>query len=165
MGKPVINMDDLEFSRAMGHGERFEAELAPVGPLIGASKLGYNVTRVPPGKRAFPLHNHHANEEAFFILDGEGTLRFGDESYSVRKGDFIACPAGGPEVAHQLVNSGSSELLYLALSTTLGTEVVQYPDSGKVAVVAGRLPGMPMQDAPFVGIYEEGRRLGYWDGE
>jgi uncharacterized cupin superfamily protein len=165
MGRPVINLDDLEYSRTMGHGELFEAELAAVGPLIGAFKLGYNVTRVPPGKRAFPLHNHHANEEAFFILEGEGTLRFGHETYPVRKGDFISCPAGGPEVAHQLINTGGSQLLYLGLSTTLDTEVVQYPDSGKVAVVAGRLPGMRMQEAPFVGIYEEGRRLGYWDGE
>jgi hypothetical protein len=40
MGNPVIDMDDLELSRAMGHGGRFEAELAPVGPLIGASATG-----------------------------------------------------------------------------------------------------------------------------
>ncbi len=45
MGNPVINMDELEFSRAMGHGERFEAELAPVGPLIGASATGTETRR------------------------------------------------------------------------------------------------------------------------
>ena len=49
--------------------------MAPVGPRIGAQLLGYNITAVPPGKRAFPLHNHHVNEEMFFILSGSGELR------------------------------------------------------------------------------------------
>jgi uncharacterized cupin superfamily protein len=34
--------------------------------------IGANLTRVPPGKAAFAFHQHHANEEYFFILSGTG---------------------------------------------------------------------------------------------
>ena len=59
--------------------------MAPVGPRIGAQLLGYNITAVAPGKRAFPLHNHHVNEEMFFILSGSGELRVGDERFTLRR--------------------------------------------------------------------------------
>ena len=54
MNGPVINLDQLEFTRDLSHGDKFEARIAPIGTKLGALKLGYNVTAVPPGKRAFP---------------------------------------------------------------------------------------------------------------
>ncbi len=163
MTKPIINIDDLEGSYELKHGDRFEAKLASVGPLIGAKKLGYNLTVVAPGKRAFPFHNHHANEEMFMILGGEGTLRFGSEEHPVRTGDIIACPPGGPEVAHQLINTGSDELRYLAVSTLIDTDVYQYPDSGKFGASGGR--DGALRDAKFHGFYDESAKLDYWHGE
>ena len=165
MAKNIVNIDELETSHHLSHGDTFEAKLAPISARIGGAKLACNVTSVPAGKRAFPFHNHHVIEELFFILEGEGLLRLGDEEHPVRSGDFIACPAGGPEVAHQLTNTGSGELRYLALSTDNDTDVVQYPDSGKFGVVAGRGPGKMPTDAAFAGFYDEQQRLGYWDGE
>ena len=41
---------------------------------IGAQKLGCQLHVVPAGKKAFPRHAHHVNEEMFFVLSGEGTL-------------------------------------------------------------------------------------------
>ena len=69
----------------------------------------------------------------FFILEGEGTLRFGSAEYPVRKGHFICCPCGGPEVAHQLLNTGSGELRYVAVSTTIDTETAAAPPMGTKA--------------------------------
>jgi uncharacterized cupin superfamily protein len=46
----------------------FEARLGDIGRRLGAQKLGYNLTVVPPGKRAFPFHNHHINEEMFVVV-------------------------------------------------------------------------------------------------
>lgn len=166
MSSPIVHLDELQFTRDMRHGARFEAKLAPVAPVLGARKLGYNVTVVQPGKRAFPFHNHHANEEMFFILEGEGTLRFGAAEYAVRKGHFICCPCGGPEVAHQLINTGSGELRYVAVSTTIDTDVFQYPDSGKFGAVGGRHPGRPVAEASFSGKFvPESAGVEYWDGE
>ncbi len=165
MPKPIVNLDSVEYARTLQHGERFDARVAPISQALGAKKLAYNVTAVAPGKRAFPFHNHHTNEELFLVLSGEGTLRYGPEEHRVREGDLVACPPGGPETAHQLVNTGSAELRYLAISTAIDTDVFQYPDSGKFGVVSGRKPGQRPLDAPFAGFFDESKRVGYWDGE
>lgn len=170
--KPFINIDEVEleprsvaFAPDGDAAERFDARLGVIGPRIGAQQFGCNITAVPPGKRAFPFHNHHANEEFFFILDGDGELRLGDATYPVRKGDVIACPAGGRETAHQLINTGKTELRYLALSTTHSTEVCQYPDSDKFAISAV----LPSDDKGakqmfrFVGRVAD--QADYWEGE
>lgn len=78
----------------------------------------------------------------FLILEGEGELRFGDQRFPIRKHDVIACPTGGPEVAHQIINTGAGPMRYLALSTLVEVEVCEYPDSGKVGVMAAS-PGAP----------------------
>ena len=162
--RPVINLDELDGTRDMRHGERFGATLAPVGPRIGARKLGYNVTTVEPGKRAFPFHNHHVNEELFFVLEGEGRLRYGADEYPVRKGDFVCCVAGGP--AHQFINTGTAALRYLAVSTMIECDVWQYPDSGKFGVIAGRTPGVfPVQATFPAQFVRDGASVEYWDGE
>ena len=163
-GSPIINLDELEYARDLRHGDRFEAKLAPIAPKIGARKLGYNVTVVPAGKRAFPFHNHHANEEMFFVLEGEGEVRVGAERHRVRRGDFIACPPGGPETAHQIINTGSGELKYLAVSTMEYPEICDYPDSGKFLVAEfPRSADGSVQGFRFVGRSDSA--VGYWDGE
>lgn len=78
----------------------------------------------------------------FFILEGEGELRFGDERYLIRKFDVIACPTGGPEVAHQIVNTGATEMRYLAVSTLAPIDVCEYPDSNKISVVITHRPAL-----------------------
>lgn len=70
----------------------------------------------------------------FFILEGEGLLRFGSQEYPLRKGDFVACPPGGRELAHQMVNTGKVDLKYIALSTMIPEEICEYPDSDKIGV-------------------------------
>lgn len=165
MQKPIININDLQFTREIRHGEKFEANMAPVGVHIGAKKLSLNVTVVPPGKRAFPFHNHLVNEEFFYILEGTGLLRFGEETYPIRAGDFVSCPPGGKEVAHQFINEGEVPLKYIALSTTLETDVFQYPDSGKFGLAANRQPGQSVSESQFGGFYLEDAKQDYWHGE
>src|SRR5947208_9686221 len=104
MTGPIVNIEHAEFTRDTKHGDKFAAKIAPIATTLGAKKLGYNLTVIEPGKRAFPFHNHHANEEMFYVIGGAGTLRFGKNEYPVRAGDVIGCPPGGP--AHQLVNTG-----------------------------------------------------------
>jgi uncharacterized cupin superfamily protein len=163
--KPIINIADLEL-QPWGHGDMFEARLGAIASKIGAQKLGYGLTVVPPGKRAFPAHNHRVNEEMFYIIDGEGELRVGDARYPLRAGDVIACPPGGPETAHQILNTSSRDIRYLAVSTTLQPEIVEYPDSKKFGVRWPLGPdekGRP-QGGRFLGRLEDGVQ-DYWDGE
>lgn len=139
--KPVINLDELMFDDVEDNGI-YTSSRASISPHIGAKKLGYNLTVLPPGKVQCPFHNHHGEEEMFFILEGEGELRFGDQRYPLRPHDVIACPPGGPEVAHQIINTGTTTMRYLSLSTLGEIDACEYPDSGKVSIVAGK-PGEP----------------------
>ncbi len=139
MTKPFVNLAEVEFTDIEENG-RYTSRRAQFSAGIGARKLGYNLTVLPPGKTQCPFHSHRAEEEMFLILDGEGELRFGDQRYRIRKHDVIACPTGGPEVAHQITNTGQSDLRYLALSNNEAVEVCEYPDSNKVGVFAGE-PG------------------------
>ena len=98
MPKPFMNLDEVEFDDVEENG-RFTSSRAQISDRIGARQLGYNLTVVPPGKTQCPLHSHHGEEEMFFILEGEGELRFGDQRHAIRAHDVIACPTGGPDVA------------------------------------------------------------------
>jgi len=166
MTKHILNIDDLEY-HDWGNGDRFEARMGRISSQIGAKKLGYNVTLLAPGKRAFPFHSHRVNEEMFFVLEGEGEIRIGPESYPVSKGDVIACPAGGRETAHQLINtSDSQELKYLAVATSESPEIAEYPDSDKIGVYA-EFPANG-DGKPTVMRYiirGQAEMADYWEGE
>jgi uncharacterized cupin superfamily protein len=137
MPKPVMNLDDVAFDDVEENG-KYTSMRGRIGAHIGARKLGYNLTIVPPGKTQCPFHCHHGEEEMFLILEGEGELRFGDQRYPIRRHDVIACPQGGPEVAHQIINTGTTTMRYLALSTLSEVDTCEYPDSGKILIVTGQ---------------------------
>lgn len=169
MPRPILNIADVElqarppaFAAKGDAAQRFDARMGQIAPHVGAKLLGYNITAVPPGMRAFPAHNHRANEEMFFILEGSGQLRVGADTHPVRAGDVIACPPGGPETAHQLINTGDVELKYLAVSTCLSPEVCQYPDSNKFSVSVFGEHGQPWAFR-HVGKPDDGHD--YWEGE
>jgi uncharacterized cupin superfamily protein len=162
--RPIINIADLEYRR-WGQGERFDARMGAVGGRLGAQKLGYNVTVLAPGKRAFPFHNHRVNEEMFFVLEGEGEIRIGESRHAIRAGDMIACPAGGPETAHQIVNTSQAELKFLAVSTRLTPDIAEYPDSDKFGVQAEFPPGPDGKPTLFRFVGRVDANIDYWDGE
>ena len=176
MTRPILNIADLTEFRVIGHNgpalgatrpdQSYDARMGAVSTKIGAQKLGYNVTILPPGKRAFPRHSHRVNEEMFFILEGEGEVRIGDERYPVKRGDVIACPPGGPETAHQIRNtSATAELKFLAVSTKLSPEIAEYPDSGKVGIYAEFPPGPDGKPQGMRVLHKSGASLDYWEGE
>jgi len=141
MPQPVINLADVVFDDIEDNGF-YSSKRALFSAAIGARQLGYNLTVLPPGSAQCPFHSHRQEEEMFLILEGEGELRFGPERHPLRRLDVVACPTGGPEVAHQIINTGTVPLRYLSLSTQSTTEVCEYPDSGKVGIFAGA-PGAP----------------------
>jgi uncharacterized cupin superfamily protein len=146
----VINIDELKLEHYEA-GARFACDAVRVGPQIGAKDLGYSYDVVPPGKSSCPFHSHRAEEEMFFIVSGRGTLRYGAETRAIRAGDFICCPVGGPETAHQIINDSDAPLCYISVSTMMPAEVCEYPDSNKIGAFGGtgesRLRHMTMVDA------------------
>ena len=161
--KPVMNINDaslMDFGSPKG---KFQAKLGRMGPAVGAEKLGAMLTIVEPGKIAFPFHVHHAIEEMFYIIEGNGEYRFGEETYPVKAGDLLSAPTGGPERAHQLVNTGDVTLKYLAFSTMDNVDIVEYPDSDKFLAFASE-DGTP-QTARMRHLGKQGSQVDYFDGE
>ena len=155
----VINLDQLKLEHFSAVGGKFESDCARIGPLLGAKDLGFSYDVVAPGKISCPFHSHRGEEEMFFIVKGGGLLRYGNETRKVRAGDFICCPVGGPETAHQLVNDSAAELAYISVSTMMPAEVCEYPDSGKVAAFGGSGTDRIRH------ITEAASLVDYWKGE
>ena len=150
----VVNIDQLKLEH-FENGEKFACDAVRVGPLLGAKDLGFSYDVVSPGKRSCPFHSHRGEEEMFFIVAGNGMLRYGNETRKVRAGDFICCPTGGPETAHQLINDSEAALAYISVSTMLPAEVCEYPDSGKIGAFGGGLRHMT----------HPSDHVDYWKGE
>ena len=150
----VVNIHELKLEH-FAKGEKFESNSVRIGPLLAAKDLGYSYDVVPPGKSSCPFHSHRAEEEMFFIVQGEGTLRYGTETRRIRAGDVICCPTGGPESAHQIINDSDAPLAYLSVSTMMPAEVCEYPDSQKIGAFGGDLRHMTGAS----------HHLDYWTGE
>jgi len=132
----------------------YQSHFAGLSDGTAAQQLGCGVDVVPPGQRSCPYHLHHAQEEMFVILEGQGTLRVAGEHLPVKAGDVIFIPAG-PEYPHHLLNTSDAPLKYLSISTRQRPELCEYPDSGKVMASA---PGVRVLQRPA-------DALDYWDGE
>jgi uncharacterized cupin superfamily protein len=158
--KPIANLDEVAFTDIEDNGY-YTSKRAQFSAAIGAKQLGYNLTVLPPGKAQCPFHNHHGEEEMFLILEGQGELRFGDQRYPIRKHDVIACPTGGRDVAHQIINTGTVQMRYLSLSTMVEIETCEYPDSDKIMIGAGQ-PGSP---ARLWKMFRAENTVDYYDRE
>jgi len=134
----VVNVNEVALE-PFEKGDGYRSDTVRLGPLLGEKSLGYSYDVVPPGKRACPFHSHRAEEEMFFIVRGNGTLRYGNETRPIRAGDVICCPTGGPETAHQIINDSDGDLAYLSVSTMMPAEVCEYPDSRKIGAFGGGL--------------------------
>ena len=161
--KPVINIADVPL-RDNQHGEAFAAQIGSFGRMIGSTGIGVMLHVVEPGKKAFPFHAHHMTQELFVILEGEGTYRFGADSYPIKAGDVLGAPAGGQETAHQIINTGAGPLRYYGISTMSLADVCEYPDSGKFGVFS-RATRNPYDKATVRHLDRLGTSLDYWDGE
>lgn len=165
MSIPVINVHDAQaFSNQPEGSTRFGAMIAPLSGALGMSGLGAMFVTVEPGRRAFPFHNHLGNDEMFVILEGEGSFRFGAEEFPVRPGDVCAAPRGGPDTAHQIVNTGSKPLKYIGISTSNDPDIAEYPDSGKFAAL-GIAPGPSFFEAHIKHVGKREDAHDYWEGE
>ncbi len=137
-------------------GDHWGGAYKPLTPLLaaitGRPALGINLSRLPKGRATAPFHWHAHEDEAFYVIEGRGVLRYGDDLREIGTGDCISCPAG-TKVAHQIANPFEEDLVYLAIGMNDPNEVCVYPDTGKVLVRSlervGYLEKTPyLQDEP-----------------
>jgi uncharacterized cupin superfamily protein len=154
----IRNFNDAPTKRLVRE-PHYDSTGARLASGTAARKLGASVDTLAPGKRGCPYHLHHAQEEMFVVLQGEGTLRVAGEMLPLRTGDVVFIPAG-PEYPHQIINTSSAPLQYLSVSTRETPEICEYPDSGKFLAEA-----MSGDTPAFDVIHAKDDSLDYWLGE
>ena len=157
--KPIMNLSEINSYEEREQGS-FKSKSFSVGDKIGAQNLAYRMTVLEPGGKVCPFHSHRVIEEMFLVLEGSGTLRYGSEEYPIKTQDIIACPPGGPDSAHQIINTSNSELKYLSLSTNESVDICQYPDSNKMLAFSGKPP-----KSDFMHISRIEDAVDYYEGE
>src|SRR5215468_7575500 len=68
-----------------------------------------------------PLHVHHREDESFYVLEGELTMRCGERTFTAAAGAFVFLPRGVP---HTFVVEGDMPARMLTLLTPGGGEGV-----------------------------------------
>ncbi|MGA0611173.1 cupin domain-containing protein [Caldimonas sp. KR1-144] len=149
----VRNFNDVPLERQL-RDPLYDSRCGGLSDGTAARKLGAAIDVVPPGKRSCPYHLHHAQEEMFIVIEGEGTLRVAGEMVPIRAGDVIFIPPG-KDYPHHIINTSEAPLKYLSISTKEKPEICEYPDSGKVMAWA---PGVDLLNRPGINV-------DYWDGE
>ena len=161
-----VNWSSLEWRETENGSTHFRRKR--LADAAGGEALGASLYELPPGGKSWPYHYHTGNEEAIYVLAGEGTLRVGseddDDRCPLEAGDYVALPAG-PESAHRVENDGDEPLQFLVMSTMNDPDVTVYPDSGKFGVYAGSPPGGATEDRVVAGYYRRDDDVDYWLGE
>lgn len=125
---PNEYVDDPKFESAM--------QTRYLSALAGSDKIYVNIDAVKPGAKSAKYHSHSTKEEFFLILSGSGSLRLGNKVRPVKKGDFLAKPAG-KGIAHQFINDGDEILEILDCGLNDENDIVEYPDEG-VFLIKGK---------------------------
>lgn len=148
-----VDVESLPW-REWGRGERYSVRTRVLSDTRQTTlRIGVVIEELPPGKQSCPFHYHMLEEEHILMLEGELTLRLGEERLRFRAGQFVSFPAGAPR-AHCLLNEGNETARYLLIGDSNPNEVCMYPDSGKVQLRAfGK------------SLYRHGPKVDYFDGE
>lgn len=130
----IVNLEHLEFEPDHTRANyKYDVAPAAFSRKMGAIKLGYNVSILPPGQFSAPYHYHLSEEEVFLVLEGKAILRQNGQFREIRKGDLIFFTTS-MEGAHQIYNHSDAAFKFLALSTLDELDVCEYPDSKKINV-------------------------------
>ena len=162
--KNVRHQDDVEWLEERsddGSARRYRRKLAAE---TGGQQIGCSLYRVPPGVNPWPRHYHLANEEAIYVLEGEGAILIGDEKHALKAGVYVALPAGGAH-AHQVLNESDGDLVFLCMSTMQNPDICIYPDSEKAGIFAGAAPGGPQEEVSLRVFLDMREERGYWNRE
>lgn len=151
----IANLFDDDWDLEEEHaGFRFRD--AWVGARLDSELIGGSVYEIDAGRKLWPYHLHHTNEEWLVVLRGRPTLRTPEGERELVEGD-LACFPRGAGGAHQVLNGTDEPVRVLMLSTKLFPEIIEYPDSGKVGIRDAK------GERLFLGRH--GEPADYWDGE
>ncbi len=87
----------------------------------GSENMGARLWRMPP-MSANTLHKHIRAEEFYFVLEGTGRMRIGDETVTVPKHGGVLV---GPDQLRQVFNDTEEDVLWLIIGAPEELEFLQ----------------------------------------
>lgn len=87
----------------------------------GSENMGARLWRMPP-QSANTLHKHIRAEEFYFVLEGTGRLRVGEETLTIPKHSGVLV---GPDQLRQVFNDTDAEVLWLIIGAPEELEFLQ----------------------------------------
>ena len=134
-------MDEIIITRAIDinpthkkEHENYEYNKRELVPMRKDGQCKISLYEIPPKQAAYPYHYHTKNEEVFYILQGQGSLKTPNGEKNVTAGNIVFFPAN-ENGAHKLTNiSNAEKLVYLDFDTCNEIDVAFYPDSGKIGI-------------------------------
>ncbi|MEM7362814.1 MAG: cupin domain-containing protein [Pseudomonadota bacterium] len=94
---------------------------------LSGERLGVRVEELAPGATSSEHHYHTVEEEHVIILEGEGTLFFGEEAHPITAGEHCWFRAA-EEIAHHIENTSGAPLKLLVFGERSENDVVVYPN-------------------------------------
>ncbi len=158
INESALDWDEYDRDDTDGDTEFRRKELANA---VNADDIGCSLYELPPGRRSWPYHYHTANEEAVYVLAGEGLVRVEDGQKPLSAGDYVTFPAN-ERGAHRIVNDGDEPLRYLMLSTMTEPDITVYPEMEQFGVYVGSPPGS-RDERTLEGYYQIDDDVEYWD--
>lgn len=130
----VKNYKEIEPTVQSNNGNSFSVK--PVIPPETADKCTANFVEVEPGNFAYGYHYHEENEEIFYIISGEASVKTENGDIHLKAGDAICFPAD-LSGSHVISNPSKTEkLVYLDFGTANKPDVVHFTGTGAGMVIA-----------------------------
>jgi uncharacterized cupin superfamily protein len=130
--KPALDPATVEPRTASGYPEPYRSrclprEKRPLGSALGLTRIGINLTTLPPGKESSMRHWHTLEEEFVYVVSGEVVLVTDAGEQTLVAGMCAGFTAGSGD-GHQLVYRGSQPAVYLEISNREPGDTAHYPD-------------------------------------
>src|SRR2546430_5625824 len=80
LNKPALDPAAVEVISRTGYPEPYRSRVLPrhkrpLGDALGLTRIGINLTMLPPGKESSMRHWHTHEDEFVYVLEGEVVLR------------------------------------------------------------------------------------------
>jgi uncharacterized cupin superfamily protein len=129
---PALVPDSVSPRNSSGYPEPFRSRVLPrekraLGDALGLTKIGINLTSLPPGKESSMRHHHTHEDEFVFVVEGEVVLCTDEGEQTLTAGTCAGFPAGTPN-GHALVNRSARVARYLEISNRDPADTAVYPD-------------------------------------
>jgi uncharacterized cupin superfamily protein len=132
LSKPALDPRTVEAVSRSGYPEPYRARVMPrhkrrLGDALGLTRIGINLTTLPPGKESSMRHWHTHEDEFVYVLEGEVVLRTEGGEQLLRAGTCAGFPAGAAD-GHQLINRSDAIAVYLEVSNRDAADGAYYSD-------------------------------------